>query len=154
MQINKVGVVGAGTMGNGITQVCATAGLSVVMLLTTVLVREFWVAYPIFFLTMVLVAMRISPFSAMLTALVEDHRRGSLLSLTVALGQVGFAVGGALAGPLFALGYWTNTLLGAVSVMGMGLIVWFKVPEPKVGGHGQADAHSIADPPAPEPTVA
>lgn len=32
MQINKVGVVGAGTMGNGIAQVCATAGLSVVML--------------------------------------------------------------------------------------------------------------------------
>lgn len=32
MQINKVGVVGAGTMGNGIAQVCATVGLSVVML--------------------------------------------------------------------------------------------------------------------------
>ncbi|MDH4565496.1 3-hydroxybutyryl-CoA dehydrogenase [Pseudomonas sp. BN414] len=32
MQINKVGVVGAGTMGNGIAQVCAIAGLSVVML--------------------------------------------------------------------------------------------------------------------------
>ncbi|MDX1297086.1 MAG: 3-hydroxybutyryl-CoA dehydrogenase [Pseudomonas sp.] len=32
MQIKKVGVVGAGTMGNGIAQVCATAGFSVVML--------------------------------------------------------------------------------------------------------------------------
>lgn len=32
MQISKVGVVGAGTMGNGIAQVCATAGLSVTML--------------------------------------------------------------------------------------------------------------------------
>ncbi|MDH4609104.1 3-hydroxybutyryl-CoA dehydrogenase [Pseudomonas sp. BN102] len=32
MRISKVGVVGAGTMGNGIAQVCATAGLSVVML--------------------------------------------------------------------------------------------------------------------------
>jgi predicted MFS family arabinose efflux permease len=105
------------------------------MLLTTVLVREFWVAYPIFFLTMVLVAMRISPFSAMLTALVEDHRRGALMSLTVALGQVGFAMGGALAGPLFAgAGYWTNTVLGAFSVLGMGLIVWFLLPEPVVGG--------------------
>jgi predicted MFS family arabinose efflux permease len=113
----------------------ACAGLSVVMLLTTVLVREFWVAYPIFFLTMVLVAMRISPFSAMLTALVEDHRRGALMSLTVALGQVGFAMGGALAGPLFAgAGYWTNTVLGAFSVLGMGLIVWFLLPEPVVGG--------------------
>jgi predicted MFS family arabinose efflux permease len=132
----------------------ACAGLALVMATTTWVVTETWIAYPFFFAVMVLVAMRISPFSALLTALVEDHRRGSLLSLTVALGQVGFAVGGALAGPLFALGYWTNTLLGAVSVMGMGLIVWFKVPEPKAGGHGQADAHPIADPPAPEPTVA
>jgi len=32
MHIGKVGVVGAGTMGNGIAQVCATAGLDVVML--------------------------------------------------------------------------------------------------------------------------
>jgi hypothetical protein len=49
----------------------------------------------------------------------------------VALGQVGFAVGGALAGPLFALGYWTNTLLGAVSMIGMALIVWHLLPEPR-----------------------
>jgi predicted MFS family arabinose efflux permease len=109
----------------------ACAGLALVMALTTLLVREMWMAYPLFFLVMVLVAMRISPFSALLTALVSDHRRGSLMSLTVALGQVGFAVGGALAGPLFAMGYWTNTLLGAVSVMGMALIVWFLLPEPR-----------------------
>lgn len=32
MTINKVGVIGAGTMGNGIAQACAAAGLSVVML--------------------------------------------------------------------------------------------------------------------------
>jgi predicted MFS family arabinose efflux permease len=112
----------------------ACVGLSIVMLLTTVLVTEFWVAYPVFFMTMVLVAMRISPFSALLTALVDDHRRGSLMSLTVALGQMGFAVGGALAGPLFAgAGYWTNTVLGAGSVLGMGLIVWFLLPEPAPG---------------------
>jgi predicted MFS family arabinose efflux permease len=75
--------------------------------------------------------MRISPFSALLTALVEDHRRGSLMSLTVALGQVGFAVGGAVAGPLYAhVGYGSNTVVGAASVLGMGLIVWFFIPEP------------------------
>ncbi|MBT8337085.1 MAG: MFS transporter [Gemmatimonadetes bacterium] len=114
----------------------ACAGLSVVMLVTTWLVTEFWVAYPVFFMTMVLVAMRISPFSALLTALVKDHRRGSLMSLTVALGQVGFAVGGAVAGPLFADGgYASNTVLGAISVLGMGLIVWFFIPEPPATGH-------------------
>ena len=60
-------------------------GLSLVMLLTTVVVRDFSMAYPFFFVLMILVAMRISPFSAMLTTLVSDERRGSLMSLTVAL---------------------------------------------------------------------
>ena len=31
MEIRKIGVVGAGTMGNGIAQACAAAGLDVVM---------------------------------------------------------------------------------------------------------------------------
>jgi len=107
-------------------------GLSIVMAITTVVVGQFWVAYPLFFVTMVLVAMRVSPFSALLTALVRDERRGALMSLTVALGQVGFAVGGAVAGPLYAeLGYWSNTAIGAVSVLGMGLMVWYLVPEPR-----------------------
>jgi predicted MFS family arabinose efflux permease len=107
-------------------------GLFLVMLATTVVIKSLWMAYPLFFLTMILVAMRISPFSALLTALVPDHNRGSLMSLTVALGQVGFGLGGALAGPFYAnLGYSSNTIIGAVSVLGMGLIVWFMVPEPK-----------------------
>ena len=108
-------------------------GLFVVMLSTTVLVREFWVAYPVFFMAMVLVAMRISPFSALLTALVTDERRGSLMSLTVALGQVGFAAGAGVAGLLYdGTGYWSNTVLGAFSVLGMGFTVWFLVPEPRI----------------------
>jgi predicted MFS family arabinose efflux permease len=68
----------------------------------------------------------------MLTALVQDERRGSLMSLTVALGQVGFALGGVVAGPLFAaMGFLSNAVLGALFVLGMGLIVWFKIPEPR-----------------------
>ena len=127
----------------------ACVGLSVVMFLTTVLVKEFWVAYPVFFMTMVLVAMRISPFSALLTALVEDRRRGSLMCLTVALGQVGFAVGGAVAGPLFAgVGYWSNSVLGGFSVLGMGVIVWFLIPEPsrqgKVLGVSGSSAQTVS----------
>ena len=31
MKIQSVGIIGAGTMGNGIAQVCAVAGLDVVM---------------------------------------------------------------------------------------------------------------------------
>ena len=92
-----------------------------------------------------------SPFSALLTALVEDRRRGSLMSLTVALGQVGFAVGAALAGPLFAVGYWTNSMLGALSVLTMGLIVWFRVPEPPPGAQGRPTTPRVAS--APEATA-
>jgi predicted MFS family arabinose efflux permease len=110
----------------------ACVGLSIVMVLTVPLVKTLLWAYVMFSLTMVLVAMRISPFSALLTALVQDERRGSLMSLTVALGQLGFALGGAAAGPLFATaGYFSNTVLGALMVLGMGLIVWFRIPEPK-----------------------
>jgi predicted MFS family arabinose efflux permease len=124
----------------------ANWGLALVMAVTTLVVRDLWVAYPLFFVLMVLVAMRVSPFSALLTALVEDRRRGSLMSLTVALGQVGFAVGGALAGPLFAVGYWSNTMLGAVSVFTMGLIVWFFVPEPRPGGRPKPGVPALAEP--------
>jgi predicted MFS family arabinose efflux permease len=110
----------------------ACVGLSIVMLLTVPLVTSLFKAYVFFFLTMILIAMRVSPFSAMLTALVQDERRGSLMSLTVALGQVGFALGGVVAGPLFAaMGFLSNAVLGALFVLGMGLIVWFKIPEPR-----------------------
>jgi predicted MFS family arabinose efflux permease len=109
----------------------ACIGLSIVMLLTVPLVTSIGAAYVAFFIIMVLVAMRVSPFSALLTALVNDEKRGSLMSLTVALGQMGFALGGAVAGPLFAgAGYFSNAVLGALFVLGMGLIVWYRIPEP------------------------
>lgn len=111
----------------------SSCGLSILMLLTTPVVRSVWIAYPFFFMAMVLIAMRISPFSALLTSL-DDKRRGSLMSLTVALSQVGFAVGAALSGPLYArVGYGSNTMLGAVAVLAMGLIVWVWVPDPSNG---------------------
>jgi predicted MFS family arabinose efflux permease len=112
-------------------------GLSILMVLTTPVMVSVTVAYPYFFVIMALVAMRIGPFSALLTALVPDGRRGSLMSLTIALGQVGFALGGTLAGLLYAsAGYASTTVLGAVSVLGMGLMVWFLVPEPRLRSAG------------------
>ena len=110
----------------------ACVGLSAMMVATVRVVTGPVSAYVFFFFTMVLVAMRISPFSALLTALVSDERRGSLMSLTVALGQLGFALGGAVAGPLYAeVGYGSNAVLGAAFVLLMGLIVWFFIPEPR-----------------------
>ena len=109
----------------------ACIGVSLVMLSTTVVLTSFWMAYPLFFAVMAGVAMRIGPFSALLTALVDERRRGSLMSLTVALGQVGYALGGAVAGPLYArTGYRSNTVLGALSVLAMGVVVWSFLPEP------------------------
>ena len=112
--------------------ILSSIGLSLVMLMTTVLVREFWAAYVLYFTLMVLVAARISPFSALLTTLVSDERRGSLMSMTIALGQIGFAVGAAAAGPLYSrFGYGSNTVLGAAAVLIMAAIVAFLVPEPE-----------------------
>lgn len=112
----------------------ACVGLSIMMVATVRVVTGPVSAYVFFFVTMILVAMRISPFSALLTALVSDERRGSLMSLTVALGQLGFALGGAVAGPLYAgVGYGSNAALGAGFVLLMGLIVWFFIPEPDTG---------------------
>ena len=112
--------------------ILSSIGLSIVMLLTTVLVREFWAAYLLYFVLMVLVAARISPFSALLTALVSDERRGSLMAMTIALGQMGFAVGAAVAGPLYSrFGYGSNTVLGAGAVLIMAGIVAYLVPEPE-----------------------
>jgi len=115
----------------------ACVGLSAVMVATPWIVGGASMAYPVFFVSMVLIAMRISPFSALLTALVTDERRGSLMSLSVALGQLGMAVGGAVAGPLFAgQGYASNAALGAASVLAMGLIVWYRLPEPRIEAVG------------------
>ncbi len=116
-------------------------GLFFLMTATTWIVTGPWSAYLLFFFTMVLVAMRISPFSALLTALVPARRRGSLMSMAVALGQVGFAVGGTVAGLLYSgYGYRSNTVTGAISVLLMGLLVWFMIPEPRLDASGARGA--------------
>ncbi|MAL16474.1 MAG: MFS transporter [Balneola sp.] len=106
-------------------------GLSVVMALTTYVVTEFWIAYVIFFLTMVLIAMRISPFQALSTQLIKSDNRGSLMSLLVAIGQVGYGIGGSVAGPFYVeSGYASNTFMGTIMILIMAYVVWKHVPEP------------------------
>ncbi len=122
-------------IGRKVMILTSCIGLSIVMVLTTLVVSDMRMAYGFYFVTMILVAMRISPFSALLTALVADRNRGSLMSLAVAIGQLGLALGGMIAGPLYArYGYASNTFIAAASVLAMGLVVWFLVPEPKQGG--------------------
>lgn len=109
----------------------ACVGASALMAMTTFVLTRFWVAYVLFFLAMVLMAARMGPFQALLSEIVPDEQRGSLMSLSLALGQMCLGVGGALAGIAYtAYGYLSNTMLGAASMLLMGLLVWYRIAEP------------------------
>ncbi|MEQ9105703.1 MAG: MFS transporter [Rhodothermales bacterium] len=128
-------------------------GLAVAMILTTYVITSMWVAYILFGGTMIMIAMRMSPLQSLMTALVEDRRRGALLSLAVSIGQVGIGIGGAVAGMAYTrYGYISNTMVGAVSILGMAWLVQRALPEPKEDDFkpkGEA-----ADPEGAEPAAA
>jgi predicted MFS family arabinose efflux permease len=99
----------------------------------TFVIQKFWLAFPIFFLSSVLLSARMSPFQALLSALVPGDRRGALMSLTVALGQVGFASGAALSGVIYSqINYRASTFAGAVVALIVTVIIWKMLPEPAV----------------------
>jgi predicted MFS family arabinose efflux permease len=86
--------------------------------------------YPVVFVTMALVGARVGPLNAWMTALVDARRRGSLMSLTMATGQAGFAVGAAVAGPAYVrYGYTSNAWLGVAGAIAAALLL-LGVPEP------------------------
>lgn len=124
-------------------------GLAVAMGITTLFITEFWKAYVLFFISMILVAVRISPFQALISELVPAHKRGTMMSLTISIGQLGMGIGGGLAGTVYAeMGFSGSTYIAAVSVILMGLIVWRFIPEPplakeyegtRVGGYESTD---------------
>ena len=128
--------------------VTACLGLGVVMFGTTYLVFNLWMAYLMFAVAMILIAMRTSPLQALMTALVPDEKRGILMSLAIAVGQVGFGLGTALAGPTFTqYGYLSNTILAAVAIVLMAMVVSFFLPEPALESASDglpADAPKIA----------
>ena len=108
-------------------------GIAVVMLFTTVVITAFWLAYILFFVAMVLVSMRISPFQALTTELVTSRGRGTLMSLLIAIGQVGYGLGGAVAGPAYVEGgYLSNTILASIVGLIMTYVVWKHIPEPEL----------------------
>lgn len=111
--------------------VTACLGMGVVMFATTYVVFNLWMAYLMFTVAMVLIAMRTSPLQALMTALVPDARRGILMSLAIAVGQVGFGLGSALAGLTFTeYGYLSNTIFASTSIILMAMVVRFFLPEP------------------------
>jgi predicted MFS family arabinose efflux permease len=119
------------TMGRKPLILTSSLGLVVLMGGVTFVVREFWLAFPIFFLSSVLLAARMAPFQALLSALVPSERRGALMSLTVALGQVGFASGAALAGIIYAQwDYQAGTFAAAFVALIVAALIWRHLPEP------------------------
>jgi len=112
--------------------VTAAVGLGVVMVVTTYVVFNLLMAYVLFSVAMVMVAMRTSPLQALMTAIVPDERRGILMSLAIAIGQIGFGFGSAVAGLTYVrYGYLSNTIIGAVCIVLMGVLVRYFLPEPK-----------------------
>lgn len=120
------------TVGRKPLIITSCIGFSIVMVLTTYLITNMTWAYVLFGVAMLMVALRISPLQSLLTALVSENRRGALFSMTVALGQVGIGIGGAVAGIGYTdYGYVSNTLAGALAMILMAVLVYFSLPEPK-----------------------
>lgn len=120
-------------IGRKVIIIASCLGLAVVMIFTTVVLRSFWMSYLLFFMIMMLVAARISPFQALVSEIIPDNQRGAMMSLTIALGQIGLGLGGALAGIIYTgYGYASNTLCGAGSVLLMAFLVWKFIPEPEL----------------------
>ena len=111
--------------------IVACIGLIIVTLALTYVVTDRWVAYPAYIAIMVFFSMRMSPLQALLTALVPAKQRGSFLSLTIAIGQMGTALGAFVAGILYASGdYRATTYASAATVLLLVLLVWKFLPEP------------------------
>lgn len=121
------------TLGRKPLILASSIGLIILMGGVTFVIQKFWLAFPIFFLSSVLLSARMSPFQALLSALVPGDRRGALMSLTVALGQVGFASGAALSGVIYSqINYRASTFAGAVVALIVTVIIWKMLPEPAV----------------------
>ena len=132
--------------------IVSCVGLALVMIVTTFLTTSMLVAYVLFGFAMIMFALRISPLQSLMTALVEEQRRGALLSLAVAIGQVGIGIGGAVAGIAYVnYGYVSNTVTGAIAILGMALLVHISLPEPKEHEDVDADDAIVTPPGAPSP---
>lgn len=119
-------------VGRKVLIIGSSLGASLVMLATTAVGREVRAFYLLFFLLMALIAARASPFQALLTEIVPDEERGSLMSLMMALGQLGSGIGAAAAGFVYAVhGYAGNTVLAAATVLLLTLLVWRFLGEPE-----------------------
>lgn len=116
--------------------IASCLGICILMASLTFWVTTISLAYLMFFLCMVLLALRLSPFQTLLSSAVPSTQRGTTLSLIVAVGQIGGGIGGAMAGVIYPrAGFLGNTLASAGGILITGLIVWLTIPEPERIGH-------------------
>lgn len=109
----------------------SSIGFSIIMLAAPYILVKVWVAYLLFFLGMIQIAMRISPFQALLSELVDARQRGSLMSLNATIGQLGIGLGSAMAGPSYTImGYASNAILAGLMMIIVAVMVWRFLPEP------------------------
>lgn len=132
-------------IGRKLIIITSCLGLTAVMCLTTFALTSFWMSYILFVLIMMFVAARISPFQALVSEIIPDDQRGAMMSLTIALGQIGLGVGGALAGVIYTQqGFISNTIYGAVSVLLMAFLVWRYMPEPALKSRPRTSPVTLA----------
>lgn len=107
-------------------------GLTIITVALTAVATERWIVYLIYLAIMAMFALRMSPFQALITALVPDRQRGTFMSLCIAVGQIGTGLGAAASGQLYeAFGYSAATYASAAATVGLGFVVWRVLPEPK-----------------------
>ena len=117
-------------IGRKVLVVGGCLGLFVLMTLTTAIMTDFWIAYPLFFAIMVLVSARMGPFQALLSEIVPAQRRGSLMSLSIATGQLAMGLCSAAAGVVYTeVGYVFSSVIGGTGMLAMGFIIWRFIPE-------------------------
>jgi predicted MFS family arabinose efflux permease len=105
-------------------------GLSIVIGTTTIIVVHWWIAYPLVAIAMMLDAARVGPFHAMMTDIVPEDIRGTMISTSIAMGQMGMAIGGMIAGFCYHnVGFFLNTIMGALAVLSVGILIAVKIPE-------------------------
>ena len=124
----------AGTLSDRIGRkpmiIGASLGIAVLMVLTPFIAVSISVMYALFFLVMGLFSARGTPFQALMTELVSGDERGSLINLTVGIGQIGNGLGGTVAAGVYAsVGYPATTTLGAASMLVIAVLVWRYLPE-------------------------
>ncbi len=67
------------------------------------------------------------------------------MSFSIALGQVGMGLGGALAGFAYTgYGYFSNTILAALSVLLMAFLIWRFIAEPELSSEPELE-EAVAD---------